>query len=111
MVEVHRRVEVAEATSECLKGALTRAETNLASKKEREADTMKAKGISQGRKESRGEGYGGIQAFKNFAAEKACAVAIFCTSGEFYTDRRVFNEAFKEGYKLGKFDCHTRVAV
>lgn len=37
---------------------------------------------------------------------------VFYTSKELYANLCAFNEeAFEEGYKLGKFDCHTHVVV
>lgn len=102
---------------EHLKEALVRAktdlakvETDLALKKERrEARVVKAKEkLAKMEKRAKKKTMEKYKASINFIPEKAWTVVVFHTLTEFYTDHHVFNEkAFKEGYKLGKYDYHT----
>lgn len=110
-----------ELEAKHLKGALTKAEADLALKKgRRKVETMEAKKklaeVKKKVKERSTEtGCLAMEAYKastDFAAEKAQVVVAFKTLEEFYDNDTKFNkEAFHEGHKLGQANYHFLVAT
>lgn len=120
-IEARGRAELVEVEAEHLKGALTKAKADLASKKKKKAVKVgkakerlaeaerkaeeRANKAKEAKKRSAKVRHRVVEAFKEsteFVAEKAQVLEAFKISKEFYDDHIRFNQdAFREGYRIG----------